>query len=454
MHLDGSPAEPQAVPPFHETKPLCPLVDARGSRVHPKLTAKIDKGFFKAEHDWTCYRRNYFSVACCYAFEPNVDPVSDALFVQLPGSAPEQVHGFSICIAAKVNGEDGKSIELVQHTPKRDKGPMTAPKQIELLPNPTANLGTFNGSSPGFGSNAQLADFDQSYHQSSSESQTMATFDRIQFKKATANNGKRRAAQQYFHIVVELFAKLARGKQAEWIKIAVQISAQMVVRGRSPGHYQDEKRGSSSGMGPAGGSGGDFGSCHRDPNSSNGSAGSHGSMSAGSFPNNCRLGSGSYQNHRHTPSSQSPALSHAMSASSSSSFGSNAGHLTARLDPTSHPDEPTGFGDHGYRYLPGSSLRAPSSGGQMGLHDATQPPPFRYDPRTEPPYDTPATSPVHHDFDGTSVLRPIKPELRRPMPRSTAYPPATATGAHWTADCRPFRGSGDDRQFYVAAQAL
>lgn len=75
--------------------------------------------------------------------------------------------------------------------------------------------------------------------------QTEHTFERIQFKQATANNGKRRAAQQYYRLVIELHAhvgELGRRVADQWLKAAHRKSARLVVRGRSPEHYQAERR--------------------------------------------------------------------------------------------------------------------------------------------------------------------------------------------------------------------
>ena len=69
--------------------------------------------------------------------------------------------------------------------------------------------------------------------------QTQHTFERIQFQKATANNGKRRAQQQHYRLVVELHAELSSG---ESVKIARQLSDPVVVRGRSPIHYKSSGR--------------------------------------------------------------------------------------------------------------------------------------------------------------------------------------------------------------------
>src|SRR5216117_1336256 len=65
----------------------------------------------------------------------------------------------------------------------------------------------------------------------------VVTYERIQFKQATANNGKRRAAQQYFSLIVEAYAVILGEQGTEDVRVAVSKSSPVVVRGRSPGHY-------------------------------------------------------------------------------------------------------------------------------------------------------------------------------------------------------------------------
>jgi meiosis-specific transcription factor NDT80 len=310
------------VPPFDPTKIFCNLSDARGQQVNPEIQAKIDKGFFQADSDWTCYRRNYFSVACAYSLKSDIEaePHETYLHRSTATSQRERVAAYAICIAAKVDGEEGKAIELVQHTPKRDKGPMIAPEKKELKSNPSGNLSVFSGSSNFPSGQLQQPDYDSMQYGANSENNNVANFERIQFKKATANNGKRRAAQQYFHIVVELFAKVAKGGKSddeEWVKVAHRMSAQMVVRGRSPGHYSDERRGSSTSMGGAGGSGSDY-TLHRDLPSSGLPRTMYSGMGGGSTYG--RMG-GSYQSH-HTAMTNSPPSDTPSIPSSASSIAS------------------------------------------------------------------------------------------------------------------------------------
>ncbi|MCJ1397544.1 hypothetical protein MMC11_000738 [Xylographa trunciseda] len=353
--------ESSGVPPFESTKQLCQIVDLNGLSILVDLQARIDKGFFKADSDWTCYRRNYFSVACCYCLKPDVDLSARQLYL-LRSNNRDPILSFSVQITAKIDGEDGKVIELVQHTPKRDKGPMGPPDLTEVSPHPSGNLGIFTSASP-YNTEAQLSsDFSQGYS-TGGQPQNVANFDRIQFKKATANNGKRRAAQQYFHIVVELYAKVNRGTSSEIqnVKIAHRLSAPMVVRGRSPGHYSDERRGSSTSMGPSGGSGGDYNHRQQDSGSAGPSGLAHGSISGVSYSNSSHGGSGGYQAH-HTTLVRSPTASHSDPSSESSSGGGMRGGFIGRH---SHPaptlEEAANIDDFpGYQYYPATLYETPN----------------------------------------------------------------------------------------------
>ncbi|KAL8735210.1 MAG: hypothetical protein Q9166_001086 [cf. Caloplaca sp. 2 TL-2023] len=359
-----------SVPPFQPTRTFVHgIVAANGTPVQVDVQAKIDKGFFKTDSDWTCYRRNYFSVACSYTLNPynaNLEPLSVR---RARGDTSQvKVQSFAIGISARVDGEDGKQIELVQHTPKRDKGPTGQPERTKLLPH-TGAYSIYSEHVGGLSPRSGLSsDYDTAYPPTSpnnQQSQTVATFERIQFKNATANNGKRRAAQQYFHIVVELFAETSSSQSAEaqWIKVASRISAPMVVRGRSPGHYADDRRGSSTSMGPGGGSSGDSAGSQRDPHS--GSSGVGRSGVAGMFSNPPRLGSnggnGNYKAH-HTSSDHVQADNLSDHSSASSEYENVEMLGCERSDePILTPEEEDNIENHeGYQYYPSTLLEAPA----------------------------------------------------------------------------------------------
>ncbi|KZF25442.1 p53-like transcription factor [Xylona heveae TC161] len=311
-------------PPFGDTVILHSITSVDGTAVTPQIHARIEKGFFFADHDWTCYRRNYFSVNCSYSLRPHL-PSVPLFLTRSTKTGPEPIQGFAISIAAVVDGPGGKSIELVQHTPKRDKAPTSRPEPVKVEPNTSGVLGMF----PSSGSHAGLpfaashltsqSEYDQSFTTQHSAANTSVNFERIQFKNATANNGKRRAAQQYYHLIVELYAEVrgSLSSDAQFVKIATRISERMVVRGRSPGHYSEDRRTSSSSAGPGGasGSGDSMGGLRSTANSLTGSRGL--STSASLFGNSGSVpGGGSYRSY--TSPSTTDGTSQSVSSSSSS----------------------------------------------------------------------------------------------------------------------------------------
>jgi meiosis-specific transcription factor NDT80 len=293
-------ARPVDTPPFSQQEDFHEIL-CDGHVVKPTIEAKIEKGFFfSADRCWTCYRRNYFSVQCSYTLTPHLSNRTMYLS-RNGGKGQEQIQAMAICLSAAVDGSTGKNIELVQHTPKRDKGPQTAIQITKLAPTPpggklpglhhtdshgyTQNLppyGQPHGSASAFASpylplqgqhdssSPQHRDQQQSGYSPQPVSPTahQHTFERIQFKSATANNGKRRAQQQYYHLIIELYVDVrhsSNDRQPNWVKVAQRASMQVVVRGRSPSHYSNEgphssgSRGSggapgSAGMSPMGGS--------------------------------------------------------------------------------------------------------------------------------------------------------------------------------------------------------
>ncbi|GAB7357651.1 hypothetical protein MBLNU459_g0146t1 [Dothideomycetes sp. NU459] len=380
-----------------------------GREVMPTVFAKMEKGFFMCQSDstWTCYRRNYFSVSCWFELSPYIS--NGKLYVN-----NRQVRAMGMRLAAAVDGPAGKSIELVQHTPKRDQGPKAAvkisrvspsPPSIGRLPDHALNpRGVYHVPTPTFNSAGtpptpflplqHLPDSPSPSRvaspSSKSESSTYSyaslpvsqtppslatthTFERVQFKAATANNGKRRATQQYFHLIVELYADV-RDEGADnprWSKIACRYSDKVVVRGRSPSHYKDENHRGA----PAAGRGGRGGSAY------GGSTGSYG----GTPHRNLSIGSGNYGMHPGNLGNfravqqyglpASPARSISASSRASSFHEVVQGDAKHPMEPTLTPEEESMIRKHEYyQYMPntlyggtpiyrnlGRSIKSPNS---------------------------------------------------------------------------------------------
>jgi hypothetical protein len=178
----------------------------------------MDRGFFVSQEHWTCYRRNYFQVTASLVIPGHTDQTCYAL--QLSSDKPMQpIHQFFLRLKACTsnnNREDMlethnmiRPVALTQMTPKRDKGPQREPPTVAVTPSDNV-----------FGSD-----------------QVCVTFERLQFRVATANNGKRRASQQYFRLIFELVAQLDDATQHV---VSECYSSPLVVRGRSPGHYSSD----------------------------------------------------------------------------------------------------------------------------------------------------------------------------------------------------------------------
>lgn len=383
---NGLGANNTSGPPLGDTQFLHQLTSADGHLVRPDIHARVDKGFFLSDRDWTCYRRNYFSVVCSYSLLPTT--YSLPLYLRrTTGSAPEHVLAFAMCISAVVDAPGGKVVDLVQHTPKRDKGPQHKPNRIKLSPQPAGGMAfAASGSSPVQQTHSPQPgsiDHEYSFPQQTQQQQYIAVFDRIQFKSATANNGKRRAAQQYYHLIVELYADVGSsvssgpsghpsnsGTDGGWVKIAYRISAPMVVRGRSPGHYADERRTSASSPGAGGGSGNGNGS-HPSPTSGgSGFMGPDGVTSApGLGGSGSSMGMTGLQLHTTGISSihSSPATSSIHNPSVSSTSSS---HMEPPIDPILDAESASQLDNNfvGYQYFPSTLYES-----------ATQPPPQSID---------------------------------------------------------------------------
>lgn len=270
-HKGGSPG-------FGELEVLHEVTNQEGQLVKFDILATVDKGFFLSQDGThTCYRRNYFSVTMSYFMDPQVP--NQRLYLKSPRTGKVTlIKAIAVSLSATVDGSSGKAIELIQHTPKRDKGPQLPISKVRLLPTPPkTNDGQAFGMGYGYNNNqANYAPYlplqnetDDNLRDSNQvagtafsgqTSQYSHTFERIQFKSATANNGKRRAQQQYYHLIADLYVDIREdgASQPEWVKICQRVSAAVVVRGRSPSHYQNE--GPHGGHRPGGGAAG--GSSH------------------------------------------------------------------------------------------------------------------------------------------------------------------------------------------------
>ncbi|ORZ10105.1 hypothetical protein BCR42DRAFT_422745 [Absidia repens] len=188
-----------------------------------ELRCKVDRGFFLCDQHWTCYRRNYFQLTTAFTTHCDENQVFYIQNGQNPSGESTSgsdrsnnslipIEAFYIQLSAATS-DVNQRVELIQLTAKRDKGPQQIPSMLPIQPGDGLLL--------------------QYPHDNS---QRTVTYERLQFKSATANNGKKRATQQYFYLTTQLIAQDANHCQHV---IASSQSSPLVVRGRSPGHYAD-----------------------------------------------------------------------------------------------------------------------------------------------------------------------------------------------------------------------
>ncbi|KAL1620570.1 hypothetical protein SLS54_005926 [Diplodia seriata] len=368
-------------PPFSAQEGFGEITAGEGQVVTPQIECKVEKGFFFSnDHTWTCYRRNYFSVNCSYTLNPHL-PNSRLFLSRNARNAPEQIQAMAVTLSAAVDGAAGKSIELVQHTPKRDKGPQMQIQMEKLLPMPPGKgAGDTHGYPLQFTHSATALgppflplqqDTEQSYSPAGhSATSHQHTFERIQFKSATANNGKRRAQQQYYHLIVELFADVRRAgdDHPDWVRVAQRVSAAVVVRGRSPSHYQHEgphSANSSRGGGAGSGAGGPGHAAY-------GGAGAPGGAGRGISSSLAMLGSsamgGAVYRSGQYQLDPSPIGSHSVSSASSMSGGPVDGISSEHT--VMEEEESKGIEQYdGYQYYPSPIAEAGLSIGSKQEYD-------------------------------------------------------------------------------------
>ncbi|TKX27594.1 DNA binding protein [Elsinoe australis] len=249
-----------------------------GEKLHFDIHCRMEKGFSLKFGLWTGYRRNYCAPSAAFTIHP---PSHN----QLIYFHTRNVKGFAMKITAVLDegtglGHNGPTVDMIQFTAKRDHGEKGFVKMTKIAPGlPLQNddtsqslslqysrrSGLYNG---GYASGYmpvlpyQMDDENDTSARKGQENQHRYTpdhpplveygtndgirrqhcFDRLQFQKATNNNGKRRALQQYYFIKVELYADIREDGAArpEWDLVAHRISERLVIRGRSPNHYKEE----------------------------------------------------------------------------------------------------------------------------------------------------------------------------------------------------------------------
>src|ERR1700761_5301980 len=204
------------------------LLDYSYRRTTVSLSAQLHGMFFLAESPWasagdaqaapselTCYRRNLFQITGEITIPRTLRYIMTEQGDQIAIIGQELV----ISATESTEGNPVKIISVPWKTPVNPNAP-TVEDKVEREP-PSIPLDLMN---------VQEIDSD------------FATFPfqwkRLQFRIATANNGRRKELQQHFVVRLKVLATLATGGK---ISICEAQSGAIIVRGRSPRNFQSRK---------------------------------------------------------------------------------------------------------------------------------------------------------------------------------------------------------------------
>lgn len=228
------------------------LDETSGVSVEPAMTAELFGMFFVAEDvyssdhnvgrplELTCYRRNLWQCSGQITLPRHVSSMVDAEGKKVPVrelaasiTAKESIEGkpteiISIPIKSSNPNATTKDGDTANSTGASDENKIAGPP-----PNVTIDLGaaTETDGQPG-------------------RVTASVSWKRLQFKHATANNGRRKGLQQHYVVQINLLGRtideesgvVASPEAApEWIKIAEIQSGPVIVRGRSPRNFDSRK---------------------------------------------------------------------------------------------------------------------------------------------------------------------------------------------------------------------
>lgn len=203
------------------------LLDYTYRRVPMSFSAQLHGMFFLAESLWsgsgdllcaprelTCYRRNLFSISGQVQLPRSLRYILTDQGEQIPIVAQE----LELSATESVENNPVKIISVPWKTPA-GTGPSPDEKP-EREPSPVP-LDLLTGAEV----DPELATIP-------------VTWKRLQFRIATANNGRRKELQQHFTIKLRVMATLSTGQRTS---VSEVVSGPIIVRGRSPRNFQAKR---------------------------------------------------------------------------------------------------------------------------------------------------------------------------------------------------------------------
>lgn len=205
----------------------CNILDYLYRRTSLSMTAQLHGMFFLAESPWaaatdatnqptelTCYRRNLFQISGTLTLprgwryiQPETGEQIPIVGQELAVSATESVEGHPVKIISVPWKTPAGNAPVVED--KTEKEPQSIPLDLMAGQEMDETFVTFP-----------------------------ISWKRLQFRIATANNGRRKELQQHFIVHVKLLATLTNGAK---VPVCEVTSGAIIVRGRSPRNFQSRK---------------------------------------------------------------------------------------------------------------------------------------------------------------------------------------------------------------------
>ena len=219
------------LPSYHFT-----LLDYSRRQTSLSVSAQLHGMFFLAESPWastgeatgaptelTCYRRNLFQITGSITVPRKLRYIMTEHGERLPIQAQE----LSISATESVEGNAVKIISVPWKTPPSNSTAVAEDKTEREPP-------------------SILLDVMANQEMDTDFATFPIAWKRLQFRTATANNGRRKELQQHFVVWLRVIATLHNGTK---ISICEAQSGPIIVRGRSPRNFQARKDFPLSGSG-------------------------------------------------------------------------------------------------------------------------------------------------------------------------------------------------------------
>ncbi|EGX93250.1 acid phosphatase (PhoG) [Cordyceps militaris CM01] len=200
------------------------IVDDSGQFADTTMAAELYGMFFVAEDvfggettgrplELTCYRRNLWQCAGQITLSRAISHIIDEQGRQVP-----LVELFASINA--IESIEGKGTEIIS-IPWKSSNPQAGEDSKIATAPPNVNI-----------------DLSAGQELDANRVSIPVSWKRLQFKHATANNGRRKGLQQHYVVQISLLGKTKNG---ETIKIAEIQSGPVIVRGRSPRNFDSRK---------------------------------------------------------------------------------------------------------------------------------------------------------------------------------------------------------------------